>query len=213
MRRIRFASGGVPVTRILTESDQFREALFALEMLGRDAGGWTFRRWRKRVARHRAVRDLVTMARTVRPFPDMDQIVQRACSPLGGDADGCGPEPQLVADVREFHRIAVAPYRDHIDRFLEADRATRRDIALTHGPEGLLSTLHPSIRWSFPVLEVPTPHDEDLELDTRGLLLSPSLFLTSRSPRVLGPSPDDGIPTLFYPVTPERGWRMPARTP
>lgn len=205
MRRIRFPSDRVPKTVITTELDEYRESLFALEILGRNAGGQAFRRWRRSVVRYRVVRDLVTMAQTLRPFPDMDNVVQRSC-PAGPGAAG-GYEPMLVRDLREFHRVAVAPFRTHLDRFLDADRAARRRIAATQGPEKLLSTLHSSIRWSAPVLEVPAPCGEDMTLGSGGLQLSPSIFLAPLAPLVLARS---GGLTLFYPVPMEQDWTMPA---
>ncbi|MFI0976452.1 hypothetical protein ACH4SP_05435 [Streptomyces sp. NPDC021093] len=208
MRRIRFESASVPKACILTELDEFRESLFALELLGRNAGGQPFQRWRRSVVRHRAVRDLVTMAQTIRPFPDMDNVVQRARP--GTPAADRTHEPMLVRDLREFHRIAVAPYRIHLDRVLDADRAARRRIAVTQGPEKLLSTLHSSIRWSAPVLEVCAQQGEDMTLDAGGLLLSPSIFLSPLAPRVLHRAAGPDTPTLFYPVPMEQSWRMPA---
>lgn len=68
-------------------------------------------------------------------------------------ADG---EPRLLAGVagamRAWHEAAVAPYQDHIDRSLDADRALRLRDARLGGPDRVLAGLPPPLAWRPPTL-------------------------------------------------------------
>ena len=57
---------------------------------------------------------------------------------------------------------------------------------ITSGIEGLLRTLHRKVRWDPPYLEIAGDTDQEIRLDGRGLLLSPSLFLRDTACFALG---------------------------
>ncbi|UNO41491.1 winged helix-turn-helix domain-containing protein [Streptomyces sp. MST-110588] len=172
-------------------------------MLSVGGGGPVFKPWRKKIGSVSNVRALVKLAQAVRPFPDMDQVVRRLEGAEPG-APASRIKPQVVQDLEEFHRIAVAPYWKAIARRLNADRTARGQIMLGDGVGKLLATLHPAIRWTPPTLEVPG-NGEDLKLESAGLALVPSLFLNGRPPVLVGPETDGGAVTLIYPtpVSPE----------
>jgi DNA-binding transcriptional ArsR family regulator len=83
-----------------------------------------------------------------------------------------------------------------IQVLLDADRALRAQTMLTHGLTGLLTTLHPDVRWAPPILYVLDGTDVDTHLDGCRLVLAPSLSL--RRPAVLFDA--SGGCVLAYPV-------------
>nr|UNF16788.1 DsaA [Streptomyces scopuliridis] len=213
MRRIYFTPESLSQTRVLPQVDHIRESLFALEELSLGGGGPVFKPWRKKLGNSGNIRALVRLAQVVRPVPDIDQVVRR----LGLDArstseDGDFPDmsasrerPQVVQDLEEFHRIAIAPYWRAISKRLHADRTARGQIMLSDGVGKLLSTLHPAIRWDAPILEVPGNGD-DLKLESSGLALAPSLFLAGRPPVLSGGGSDGRPVTLIYPTRANPEW-------
>jgi len=95
------------------------------------------------------------------------------------------------------HRAALAPYWGEVRAGVQRDRLDRGRVLLESGVDGLLDTLHPTVRWRRPVLQVHYPDERDLRLDGRGLVLQPSVFCW-RMPITLLESP--GQPVLVYPI-------------
>ena len=85
---------------------------------------------------------------------------------------------EVVAEgLRQYYYTAIAPYHDYSRTCLDAERATLGQTMLHGGPDGLLASLGPHMRWVPPVLYVTYPvEDRDLWLGGRGLLLVPSYF-------------------------------------
>lgn len=126
-------------------------------------------------------------------------------------ADGA-PEArrQLGILLRDYHEQAVAPYWEGMRSHIESDRAYRSRVMADGGVDQLLSTLHPSIRWRPPILEIDrigcaaaaTAGTEPVRhrLDGRSLVLVPSAFCLDRSV-VLRSTTDEAAPSLlFYPT-------------
>ncbi|MGW1769468.1 ArsR/SmtB family transcription factor [Streptomyces sp. NPDC002073] len=84
---------------------------------------------------------------------------------------------RLGAAFRAYHRIAIAPYWPRISAVQHAEIAIRRRVMAEQGVEALLGTLHRSVRWCAPVLEIAHPDCVDIRLEGQGLLLAPSFFL------------------------------------
>lgn len=107
---------------------------------------------------------------------------------------------RLAAAVRDYHRVAVAPYWRGLTSLLAADRAARTRQLGDYGIERVLDGLGPRIRWRPPVLEVRTtaPGDYDYHLGGRGLLLAPGAFCC-----YVPCDPDEEQPTLYYEVAPD----------
>ena len=89
-------------------------------------------------------------------------------------------------ETRELHRLGTALH-DYYRQCLAPDWATVRHVVARDrrrlranldrgGPQLLLSTLHPDITWSPPVLRVRFPIEQELHLDGRGLRLIPTFF-------------------------------------
>jgi DNA-binding transcriptional ArsR family regulator len=110
---------------------------------------------------------------------------------------------RLADSVRQYHAKALQPYSHVFRAHIRADWARRSELIMTHGLAHALDTLHPSIRWRAPVLEVGYPVDQDLYLDGRGLVLVPSFFCWQTSMTFADPALR---PVLVYPVTPALGW-------
>ncbi len=104
----------------------------------------------------------------------------------------------LTDSMTRYHSLAVTPYWSRIQAAVEADRARRARAMLDGGPEGLLASLRPSMRWADGTLEVLNyPDSRELHLGGRGLLLVPSFFCTRTPVALLDPALP---PVLVYPV-------------
>ncbi|MFJ9644894.1 helix-turn-helix domain-containing protein [Streptomyces sp. NPDC004244] len=105
--------------------------------------------------------------------------------------------PRLLAELRGYHRAAVAPYWNHIQAQIEAERAARGRALLDGGADELLASLPPMLRWRAPVLECDYPVDRDVWLRGRGLLLQPSFFCRRTAVTLHDP---ELPPVLVYPA-------------
>ncbi|KEF09364.1 MULTISPECIES: hypothetical protein [Streptomyces] len=209
VQRIVFTPESLAKLRLAPRPEQFRETLFALGMLSTGSGGAPFNAWRRRVGAWAGAGGIVGLARTVRTFPDLYRVAEKASAEdtSARTATATVPaafKPRLLKDLEAFHRVAVAPYWSRIASHLEADRNVRGQITLSGGIDQLLGTLHPAIRWDPPVLEVPG-EGEDIKLEDSGLLLAPAFFLFSRAPVLI--EQRAGLPPLLsYPVPVKQDW-------
>lgn len=105
--------------------------------------------------------------------------------------------PQLLGELRGYHRVAVEPYWTHIQAQIEAERAARGRALLDGGADELLASLPPMLRWRAPVLECDYPVDRDVRLRGRGLLLQPSFFCRRTAVTLHDP---ELPPVLVYPA-------------
>ncbi|MEJ3653135.1 helix-turn-helix domain-containing protein [Actinomycetes bacterium KLBMP 9759] len=114
-------------------------------------------------------------------------------------AVACDIPLHLVHQICAYHRAAVAPVWSTVRAHHSSDRAIRTRTMLEHGVEGLLSTLHPRLRWNAPTLTLLDSPDGEIHLDGRGLVLAPSFFM--RKPTFfVEPTPAAGPAVLIYPV-------------
>ncbi|MEU0536311.1 winged helix-turn-helix domain-containing protein [Amycolatopsis tolypomycina] len=110
---------------------------------------------------------------------------------------------KLGHSIRQYFSVALASSWSAITGLVRADRLQRGHTMLSHGVEGMLATLHPTVRWRSPVLEVAYPVDQELHLGGRGLLLVPSMFCWQSPVTLLDPGRQ---PVLVYPVGRRPGW-------
>lgn len=100
------------------------------------------------------------------PVQDLTWLLERGESDISHN----GPVRQhLTTALFEFCQVAVVPYWVRARTYLATERDMRGRIVITHGAERLLSTLHPGLQWSAPVLKIPSDQDRDIFLDGRGL--------------------------------------------
>ncbi|MFF7183102.1 helix-turn-helix domain-containing protein [Streptomyces sp. NPDC008121] len=103
---------------------------------------------------------------------------------------------RLAHLLHTYHRLAIAPMWSHVEQAVQASLDTT-----AAGPGAMLGGLHPAISWEFPILTLPChiPHDVDLSLGGRGLLLVPSFFL--RRPTARLDNNDEQAPVeVYFPV-------------
>jgi biotin operon repressor len=118
---------------------------------------------------------------------------------------------RIAADMGRFFAIAVGPYWPQISRDVEADRRRHLRTLGAHGVERLLDTLHPSVRWRHPVLQVDDRADRDLHLAGRGITLIPAFFCRQYPLTPTDPGPH---PLLVVPVSRRTwAWRKDAGGP
>jgi DNA-binding transcriptional ArsR family regulator len=125
---------------------------------------------------------------------------RRVPGTLAGLVDTLAVRREVLSTVQAYHGAAVGPHWRRIRAHLDAERAQRGTILLDHGVDGLLSSLHPDIRWTPPTLQVHVgdQFDADFALEGRGLLLVPSFFL--RAPSVMYDPLEPSNCILIYPA-------------
>ncbi len=78
VQRIVFTPESLAKLRLAARPEQFRETLFALGMLSTGSGGAPFNAWRRRVGAWAGAGGIVGLARTVRTFPDLYRVAEKA---------------------------------------------------------------------------------------------------------------------------------------
>jgi DNA-binding transcriptional ArsR family regulator len=113
-------------------------------------------------------------------------------------ADGSPEALEAVKDaIRAYQTAAIAPHAQQIEAMVDAERMRLVRIMADGGADALLAAVHPAIRWTSPVLHVPSDDDRDLYLEGRGLAVCPRYFC--------GPQPralinDTDLPVVVYAV-------------
>lgn len=129
---------------------------------------------------------------------------QRRLTPFARAVAAGDPDTTL-----EFSRLAAAyqakailPVWDQLRALADADRSVRGAALAVGGVERLLSTLHPTIAWHPPVLQVHSVsgRDADIHLSGKGLVLLPSVFTLGKPLLAEGGRFEDA-PTLVYPAS------------
>ncbi|MFD6431427.1 helix-turn-helix domain-containing protein [Streptomyces venezuelae] len=135
---------------------------------------------------------------------------RRLPSWAAGLPDGeTGMLDRLADAATTFFDACLTPYWQRIGNAVAQDRMRRTTLLARGGWEAVLATLHPSARWSHPVLELDYPVDQDLHLRGRGLILQPSFFCRYRPTSLFDPHLP---PVLLYPIEHEAGWAGPIRS-
>lgn len=198
MQRIHFTVADLARFRLGLTVGTVIETVFALRQLG---GG-------RAVVHHDWQ---ATIAARLRAHPELDGWVRATATGPPEDllrltgqstASGGGRRPRVpTKQLLELCQLAIVPFWPRIIPYLQMEHGHRGRIAATRGVEHLLSTLHPRVRWTPPVLEIPGGHAADLHLRGRGLQLTAALFLTHR-PAVLISEDDTDQPVLAYAAPP-----------
>ncbi|MEV4410899.1 winged helix-turn-helix domain-containing protein [Catellatospora sp. NPDC049609] len=97
-----------------------------------------------------------------------------------------GALDELGTAISRYHETAIAPMWDRVRTAVDADRGLRARTMIDSGTEGLLNSLHPTVRFDGSVLEVADyPSHREVHLEGRGLQLMPSYFKTPTKPVTL----------------------------
>ncbi|MGW2207397.1 winged helix-turn-helix domain-containing protein [Streptomyces sp. NPDC001774] len=100
---------------------------------------------------------------------------------------------RLAQLLGKYYEVAIAPMWQHVESTVRAslDSAPAEAGMMLRG-------LHPSVSWDYPVLTLPChiPHDVDVHLAGRGLLVVPAFFL--RAPMARLDNHDEQAPVELY---------------
>jgi DNA-binding transcriptional ArsR family regulator len=99
-----------------------------------------------------------------------------------------------------YCKSLIEPHLQMIEDGLRTECAGGIQRYLRTGPEGLLRWLGPTTSWQPPVLTVDYPHDRDLHLDGRGLMLIPGYFCLYHPVALADPLLS---PVLVFPIRTE----------
>ncbi|MBT2210333.1 hypothetical protein [Actinomadura sp. NEAU-AAG7] len=117
---------------------------------------------------------------------------------------------QIAGTAATYFTTCLDPYWPRIRELIDRDRA-QLNRQITDGIDhDFLTTVHPSARWSFPVLEMDYPDDHDIALDGRGLVLQPSYFCWGTPITLLDPTLP---PVLVYPINHKTPLAAPQHNP
>jgi hypothetical protein len=104
---------------------------------------------------------------------------------------------RLAELMRRYWARALSPHWSRIRSLLEHDVLYRARQMANGGTRQLFSDLDPSVSWDTDVLRIDKCDDTTLDLDDRGLLLVPSVFVW---PKVMVVTAPPWQPTLVYPA-------------
>lgn len=146
---------------------------------------------------------------------DMGQLAERRRLPLWARELGRGSPLVLRAlerAMRDYHQAVIQPVHRRLTADLETVVGGLTQTLSRQGLDALLASLHPSIRWNPPVLDVSHElFDQDVHLDGWGLHLVPSFFTPTNAFCVNHTPPM----TVVFPILPIEPWRPgpgPGRT-
>ncbi|MDT9684961.1 winged helix-turn-helix domain-containing protein [Streptomyces sp. TRM76323] len=195
MQRIHFGAADFARTRLRPTVGPLVETAFAAGLLSRSVGA-PYARWRSQVAK----RLPGWSSPPAHGGGTLDPELLVAHAERYGDDPGAADRHTGLPEV---WRAAVAPYWDQLRAYLEAECEARGRIVMAGGVEQLLATLHPRTIWRAPVLEIPGGPDEDVHLDGRGLVLTPSVFLNHRPGRLMAATAENGQAVLAFAAPPD----------
>jgi DNA-binding transcriptional ArsR family regulator len=215
MQRIHFTAVDIAKTRLKTSAGPLIETAFAYGLLGRGVPP-AYARWRKQVSKRlpswpRLRSGGVSVVNDPETLLD---LIEHSGSQgiLGGDTADAAGQDALVAQLSAYReaaglsevwQAAIAPYWDHMEAYLQVECEARGRVVMAGGVGLLLATLHPKIRWHAQVLEIPGGPDEDIFLDRRGLVLTPSVFLNHRPAQLTGKRSEGGELVLAFAAPPD----------
>ena len=112
------------------------------------------------------------------------------------------PGRTLAPLIDACHRTVVAPYWGEIRRHLALEAADRTEAIAANGIEALFRSLHPTVRWQSPTLELLSHQGPaaDVHLHGRGIELVPIVFLNAIEGPFWNLDDPNAPAVLFYPA-------------
>lgn len=106
-------------------------------------------------------------------------FANRLTSPVARELldDPAAALEQIVDTLTTYWDRTLAPFWPRVRALAETEIADRARALAERGPLGLFADLHPELAWNDGVIQVDRLPDFDVELEDRGLLLVPSVFL------------------------------------
>ncbi|MFF2922150.1 ArsR/SmtB family transcription factor [Streptomyces celluloflavus] len=178
------------------------ESAFALYLFGRN-GDVAFHEWRRSV-RAELGKDAARFTALSQQFRTLEELPAAFATAFtsGTDPDQVsnGEDRRGTIMLADLCRVAVLPHWSLIRSHLDGAREGWGRVAISHGIERLMGSVHPKARWRAPVLELRQGPSRDIHLDGRGLLLCPSFFLSEQSCPFVPAVGKDAMPALVFPV-------------
>lgn len=203
MQKIRLGHKGIKNISIMSTLGPLAEAIFSVWHMATRREP-VFEEWREQVSRRlRSGPFEAGLLAALCRMPDLTWLLAEDDVVAPGDRHTPAGlnRHEVRAMVEGFAEISVIPYWRQMLVHLSAEREGKMR-EYPDGGEKLLSALHPEVRWSRPVLEVPGKSG-DIELRDTGLLVAPSLFLGERPAQLLhNVAGTGGRPVLVYSVKP-----------
>jgi DNA-binding transcriptional ArsR family regulator len=117
----------------------------------------------------------------------------------------------LASRLNEAWTELVAPFWIRVRALLDREIEQRSRTLARHGLRRMLEELHPRIRWTNRGLSCADRTGRTVEIDERGLVLMPSVYLWPKMAAIVD---EPWLPTIAYPA---RGvgelWRTPTPSP
>jgi DNA-binding transcriptional ArsR family regulator len=185
-------------TRVAAVPHPALETALSLSVLGGRSEQQGMEQWRRRVVGRlpQPTRVLLEWSETTKCRSRLLDVVMTGLT-QGRDVGFPTAPAVVVSALQAYQRVAIEPLWPRILASVKDDLGTRAQIMLHGGPELLLSTLTPNIRWQRRRMGIPCCSRRQATLEGRGLLLVPSFFCW-RGP-ILAQSAE-GTPVLVYPV-------------
>jgi DNA-binding transcriptional ArsR family regulator len=117
----------------------------------------------------------------------------------------------LAVRLEEAWTNLIAPFWVRIRALLERDIEQRSRAVARYGLRRALDQVHPKMRWTADGLRLTDCSDQTVEVDQRGLVLMPSVYLW---PHVAAITESPWLPTVIYPAAGiAELWHVPAPPP
>ncbi|MFC8197893.1 ArsR family transcriptional regulator [Streptomyces sp. NPDC060006] len=156
-----------------------------------------------------AAADAIASTSPLRLRTDLEALAQQQRLPSWADALASGlPAARrgLGTALRRYHRQALSPYWTQITATVDTELSLQAKSFIAGGAEQLLQSLHPTVHWRAPILQLAYPRDQDVHLNGRGLRLVPSYFCRDNPIALKDPSLS---PVLVYPASRGIGSLLP----
>jgi DNA-binding transcriptional ArsR family regulator len=209
MLRLHFSAEDLARVRLRGSLGPLAETVLALRALCSPRDAALLGEWRRRIAVHLPPTVATVAAQLATSgFPPVDLVttafpaatVEQGLAALRALVVGRAADP-LAALLGASYDLGIVAHWATMRAHLDAERAARSRVLADGGIDRLFATLHPTLRWRPPVLELadwPRFSTVDHALRGRGIDVVPSVFCRGSPQAHLPPGP--GPLVLIYPA-------------